>query len=65
MLQELALGFTLNNEHYVIGFMDGECLPSNPERTINQQHNEMKRTCLERVSDADVLYNIRLSKLND
>jgi hypothetical protein len=59
VLQELTLGFTLNNEHYVIGFMDGECLPANPDKTVNQRHNEMKRICLESVSGADVLYNIK------
>jgi hypothetical protein len=59
VLQELTLGFSLNNEHYIIGFMDGDCLPANMKRDINQRHQEMKRQCLERVDDVAVLYNIK------
>lgn len=59
VLQELTLGFALDGEHYVIGFMDGECLPANMDRVINQRHNEMKQTCLERITNAEVLYNIK------
>ena len=57
--QELSLSFSLNGEGYVIGFMDGECLPANMNREINQQHKKMREECLERVGDVGILYNIR------
>jgi hypothetical protein len=59
VLQELTLAVVLNGEHYVIGFMDGDCLPANTKRSVNQRHNEMKQNCLEYVDDVEVLYNIK------
>jgi len=38
--------------------MDGEGLPANPNREINKRHKEMKKKCIEYVSEAEVLYNV-------
>lgn len=59
VFQELTIGFEVDGDYFVIGFMDGECLPANMERDINKRHNAMKHQCLERVGNADVLYNIK------
>ena len=55
---EMCFLFTLNSESYVIGFADseGETLPANMERGINQKHKAMKQECLEYVSDGETLY---------
>lgn len=58
VLQELTLGFSLNGEHFVVGFMNGDCLPANMEREVNNIHQKMKAECLERVSEAEILYDI-------
>lgn len=59
VFQELTLGFIIDDVHYILGFMDGECLPANMDRDINRRHKEMKKQCFERVSEAEVLYNLR------
>lgn len=59
---ELFVGLSLDGSDYVLGYMDGECLPANMDREINQKHKHMREACLERVSEADVLYDIRSKK---
>jgi len=59
VVQELTLGFEIDNQRYVIGFMDGECLPANMDREINQKHKAMRVQCLEYVCEAEVLSNIK------
>ncbi len=60
---ELALGFSLENTDYVVGYMEGECLPANMDREINQRHKEMREECLERVRDATVLYDLKREEI--
>ena len=57
VLEEMCLLFTLNGESYVVGFAEGEMLPANMERGINQKHKAMKQECLEYVSDGETLYH--------
>ena len=59
VLEEMCFLFTLNSESYVIGFADseGETLPANMAREINQKHKAMKQECLEYVSDGETLYH--------
>ena len=59
VIQELALGITLAEGEYFIGYMDGECLPANPDREINQRHQSMKEECLERIGPVDILYDLK------
>lgn len=59
MLQELTIGFEINDTCYVVGFMDGECLPANMDREVNKRHKAMKQQCLERIGETDVFYNIK------
>lgn len=58
VLQELTLGFEIDDTQYIIGFMDGDCLPANMDREVNKRHKEMKQQCLEYIGETDVLYNI-------
>ncbi len=57
--QELTLRFEIAGQAYVIGFMEGECLPANLERAINRRHLAMREQCLERMGEVTVLANIR------
>lgn len=59
VLQELAVGFMVDDKHYVLGFMEGDCLPANLERELNQRHQAMRAECLEKVSDGELLYNLK------
>lgn len=59
VVQELTLGFEIENQHYIIGFMDGDCLPANMDREINQKHKAMKTQCLEYVGEVEILSNIK------
>lgn len=59
VLHELALGFSLGDDQYVIGFMQGECLPANTAHEINQKHRNMREQCLEKIDYAETLYNIQ------
>lgn len=59
--QELTIGFNIGDECYVIGYMDGECLPANMGREINQKHKVMKEQCLEMVGEIEVLAHIKSS----
>lgn len=63
VVQELTIAFSINGDDYVLGYMDGEILPANMDQEINQKHKEMKEECLERVRDADVLSNFKVSDL--
>lgn len=59
--QEMTMIFTVNKVDYVLGYVDGEMLPANMNREINQKHKAMKEQCLELIVDADVniLYNLK------
>lgn len=61
ILQELTLSFPLNGAHYIIGYMDGACLPANMSLEINQRHAKMKLECLTPISAVEVLYDIKSS----
>jgi hypothetical protein len=61
VLQEMTFGFEINAERYVLGYVDGECLPAHMEREINQEHVRMKEECLERLSNADILYSLHVT----
>ncbi len=61
LVQELTLSFNLGDSIYVIGYMDGDSLPVNMSRDINIKHKAMKDQCLQRVSEASVLYNLIIS----
>lgn len=56
---ELVLGFTIANQDYSVGYMNGECLPANMSKEINIKHKKMKEECLERVSEVEILYDIK------
>jgi hypothetical protein len=58
VLQELVIGFDIDGTHYIIGFMEGDCLPANMNREVNLRHKEMKEQCLEYAGVANILYNI-------
>lgn len=60
VLQELTLAFSIEDSDYVIGYMDGDCLPANMERDINQRHKEMRAECLEYMGDVEVLYDLQV-----
>jgi len=60
VLHELTLGFSLENTDYIVGYMEGECLPANMDREINQRHKEMREECLEYVGLVETLYNLKL-----
>ncbi len=60
VFQELTLLFELKGEFYGVGYMDGDGLPANMNREINQKHKEMKKICIEYVTDAQVLYEVNL-----
>jgi hypothetical protein len=59
VLHELTLGISLPEGDYVVGYMDGECLPANQDREINKRHNIMKEECLERIGPVDILYDLK------
>lgn len=59
IIQELAIGITLPEGQYFIGYMDGEYLPANLDREINQRHQSMKEECLERAGPVDILYDLK------
>lgn len=60
VFQEAAFLFELSGEYYVFGFIDGECLQPDMTKEINIKHKRMKDECLERVSNIEVLYNIKV-----
>lgn len=59
IFQEAAFLFEIKGEFYVLGFMDGECLPADMTKEVNIKHKQAKEECLERVSDITVLYNLQ------
>lgn len=59
VLQEATFCFKIDSEWYGLGFVDGDSLPANPNREINKKHKEIKNRCLEFISEAEVLYNIK------
>jgi hypothetical protein len=60
LVQELAISFSINNEDFLLGYAEGENLPANIEKEINMKHKKMKEECLERVSDANILYHFKI-----
>lgn len=59
VIQEITLCFEIKGDFYGIGYMDGDAFPANPEREINIKHKEVKKRCLEFISDVEILYNIQ------
>ena len=59
--REMFILFELKGKTYGIAYMEGECLPSNPSREVNKIHNKKVRDCLRRISQANVLYNIKIN----
>ena len=60
VVEEACLYFNIEGVDYVVGFMDGEMLPANMDREINQKHKRMKDECLERVAVGEVLYSLKI-----
>ncbi len=56
--QEGLFSFQVGEEWYALGFMEGEGLPSNKDREINQKHEEIKNECLEYIGPAEEFYHI-------
>lgn len=56
--EELCVLISLNGAPHVVAFMEGEMLPTNMVREINQKHNQMKKECLEYVSEGESLYHL-------
>lgn len=59
VVQETTFCFKIDTEWYGLGFIDGESLPANPDREINKKHKDIKNKCIEFISEAEVLYNIK------
>lgn len=59
VIQEAAFLFEIAGEYYVLGFMDGEGLLADMTKEVNIKHKKAKEECLERVSDIELLYNIK------
>lgn len=61
ILQEISIIFKIDNEYYGLGFMEvnGEILSANMNKEINIKHKEMKKRCIEYITDAEVLYSIK------
>lgn len=59
VFQEASFLFEINGEFYVLGFMDGECLPADMTKEINIKHKKKKEECLEYVSKIETLYNLK------
>ena len=57
--RELLTVFEMNGSHYIFGFMDGECLPAK-DSDLNRSHKDIMKECLEPVSKAEVLYDLRV-----
>ncbi len=60
ILQEASFLFELSGKYYIFGFVDGECLPGDMTKEINIKHKKIKEECLERISEAEVLYNLKV-----
>ncbi len=60
VFQEASFLFEVHGEFYVLGFMDGKCLPADMAKEVNIKHKKMKEECLEYVSKIESLYNLKL-----
>ena len=59
LLQEGCLFFSIGENSYVIGFVDGEALPST-DKPINTQNKEKIKECLEEMnSKVTPLYHLK------
>ncbi len=58
-IHETFLIFELGGEMYTIGLAEGKNLPAT-EKEINRKHKELSFECLDKVSKAFSLYNIRV-----
>lgn len=57
--QEVAILLTIDDEYYVVGCMEGKnYVAPNAARDINREHQRHKSECLDKVSQADILYNL-------
>lgn len=59
--EELCVLVDFNGVPHVVGFMEGEMLPADMSREINQKHHAMKKECLEYVGAGEGLYHLRVS----
>ena len=57
--REFIAIFEMNDNYYVFGFMDGECLPAT-DTDLNRSHKDIMKECLEPVSGAEVLYDLKV-----
>lgn len=59
LVHEMALAFNTPEGEYFIGYMDGDGLPADMSKEINQKHKLMKDECLEKTGPVDVLYSLK------
>ena len=57
--EELCVLIDLNGAPHVVGFMEGEMLPADMSREINQKHDMMKKECLEYAGEGESLYHLK------
>ncbi len=56
---EMFVSFELGGKTYGLAYMEGDCLPSDQSRAVNRIHKEHTKECLERVSQANILYSVK------
>ena len=61
---EMFITFELNGKTYGLAYMEGDCLPSNQSRAVNRIHKANTKECLERVSQANILYSIKADSVS-
>ena len=50
--------FSINQEFYTLGITEGEGLPANMDKEINQKHKAIKKECLERMGSIENGYEL-------
>ncbi|MGK2849235.1 MAG: DUF6176 family protein, partial [Minisyncoccota bacterium] len=53
--------FNVGNDYYTVGISDTK-LAANKEVSLNREHQRQKKECLEHSLNADVLYELDISK---
>ena len=61
---EMFISFELNGKIYGLAYMKGDCLPSNQTRAVNRIHREKTKECLERVSQANIMYSAKIDPIS-
>lgn len=61
---EMFISFELNGKTYGLAYMEGDCLPSNQARAVNRIHKEKTKECLERVSQAAIMYSAKVDPVD-